>query len=98
MAEEEPGSTLRLLRLAMPQEGSERRDACARPDHDDWRCAVRREREAMCLLRVNFDACAGLEPIREIRGCATEPRSAASVIAHGIDRQVQLARRHEGGR
>ena len=54
MAEEQPVLAGRAGRLAVEQEGAERRDAGARADHDDRRLRILRQREAMRLLHIDL--------------------------------------------
>src|ERR1700739_513745 len=93
MAEEQPVLAWRAGRLAVEQERTERRDAGARPDHDDWHLRILRQREAMGLLHIDLDRIAGLEAFGEECRSQSKALALADHITHAINRQRQLSRR-----
>ena len=93
MAEEQPVLARRLDRLALVQEGAERRDAGAGADHDDRLAGIGRQREIVRLLYVGTERVAGLHPLGEAGGADAEPLPLADFVAHAIDRQRQPAGR-----
>src|SRR5665213_1187591 len=93
MAEEQPVLSGRAGRAAVVQEGAERGDASARPDHDDRRVRIRWQRETMRLLNVNFYVIAGLDTLGQENRGQSQPPALPNQIAHAIDCQRQLAGR-----
>ena len=92
VAEEQPGAAARAERLALLQEGAERRDAGARADHHDRRLRIVRQAEPVRLLHIGLHDFAGRDALaKEGRGDA-EPVARADAIAHRVDGQRHAAR------
>src|SRR5205814_7565418 len=94
VAEEQPVLAGRTGRLAVEQEGTERRNAGAGADHDDWRLRILRQAEAVRLLHIDLELLALADALaKEGRG-DTDALALADDVTHGIHRQRQLS----GGR
>ena len=91
VAEEEPVPSRRPGRLPLAQEGAERRDAGARPDHDDRGRRVRRQREAVRLLDVELERGAGRDALGEEGRGDAEAAPLVDRVANGIDRESHPA-------
>src|SRR6266403_286842 len=65
MTEEQPVLAGRAGRLAVEQEGAERRDAGTGPDHDDRRLRVLRQAEAVRLLHIDLELLSLVDALAE---------------------------------
>src|SRR5579862_3533035 len=93
MAKEQPVASGRTGRPAIEQEGTERRDAGTRPDHDDRRLLVLWKAEAVSLLYIDLQLISRLDAFGEEGRGKAEPLALADHVAHAVDRQRQFARR-----
>src|SRR6185436_4580840 len=93
MTEEQPVLAGRAGRLAIEQEGAERRDAGAGTDHDDRRLRILRQTETVRLLHVDLELLAFSDALAEEGRGNTDPLALADDVAHRIDRQRQFSRR-----
>ena len=87
MTEEQPVFPGRAGRLPIKQERTERRDAGARPDHDDRCCWILRQRETVCLLNIDLNLIAGLDPLGQECRSQSEALALAHQVPHAIHRQ-----------
>ena len=89
VAEEQPGPPGRAGGSALLHEGAKRRDAGARPDHDD---VARRIRQAEMLVRLHPHAhrAAGSQPVRHVGGGDAGATPAVALVPHGGDEEMRL--------
>ena len=80
------------------QEGAERRDAGARPDHDRGRAVVGRRTETVALLHEDRDHIARLGEVGEIARADAGAGALVAVPAHGRHGEMDLARMRLGRR
>ena len=85
-------------RLALLEEGAERRDAGARADHDRRRAVVGRRAETVALLHEDRDDIARLGEVGEVARADAGAGALVAVPAHGRHGEMHLARMRLGRR
>ena len=92
VAEEEPVLALGVGGAAFGEERAEGRDAGAGTDHDHRQVAIGRRAEGLVRVDEDADLAGGERALGEEGGADPLARAAVLVVAHGADRQVNLAR------
>ena len=91
MAEEQPVRPARLGGLALLQEGAERRDAGAGPDHDDRLGRIGRQREMLRLLHIDLELVARAHAAGQESRADAEPHALGDFVAHRVDGERDAA-------
>jgi hypothetical protein len=92
MTEEQPVPAGGPSRAPLLQESTKRRHAGAGPDHDDGYGRIRRQTEGVSFLHVDAQGRARRAAFGEIGRRHAQPRAAADVVAHRIDRESDATR------